>query len=154
MKKVTILAVLAIGMMACNNNATPTGSTETATTAVTGEPQAQDEMPPVGGDRDEHGCIGSAGQSWSVLLQDCVQVFEVGQRLDPIEVKGGEAVISAFVVTKEGDDTQVELFITSEEMNPILKQEKDGIYKNSKYSYDAKKQELSVDGKVAYKKAM
>ena len=124
-------------------------TTQTETTEVAHS--ATEEMPPVGGDRDAHGCIGSAGQSWSELLQDCIQVFEVGTRLNPVEVKDNDAVISAFIVAKEGDNSQIELFITAEETNPLLKQQKDGTYKNSKYAYNPKTQELSIDGKVAYK---
>jgi len=30
----------------------------------------------IGGDRDEHGCIGSAGYTWNESLQKCVRVFE------------------------------------------------------------------------------
>jgi len=30
----------------------------------------------VGGDRDEHGCIGSAGYSWCEPLQQCVRLWE------------------------------------------------------------------------------
>ena len=105
----------------------------------------------VGGDKDEHGCLPSAGQSWSALRGECIQVFEVGTRLNPVEEKEEVAVISAFVVTKDGDNTQVELFLTNENQNQILKQEKDGTYKNGKYVYNLKMQELSIDGKVAYK---
>ena len=148
MKKLSIVAVMAIAMVACNNtNSMQTTQTETTEVA----PSATEEMPPVGGDRDAHGCIGSAGQSWSELLQECVQVFEVGTRLNPIEVKDNDAVISAFIVTKADDKSLVELFITTEETNPLLKQEKDGTYKNGKYVYTPKTQELSIDGKVAYK---
>lgn len=148
MKKLSIVAVMAMTMVACNNtNSMQTTQTETTEVA----PSATEEMPPVGGDRDAHGCIGSAGQSWSELLQECVQVFEVGTRLNPVEVKDNDAVISAFIVAKEGDNSQIELFITAEETNPLLKQQKDGTYKNSKYAYNPKTQELSIDGKVAYK---
>ena len=148
MKKLSIVAVMAIAMVACNNtNSMQTTQTETTEVA----PSATEEMPPVGGDRDAHGCIGSAGQSWSELLQECVQVFEVGTRLNPIEVKDNDAVISAFIVTKADDNSQVELFISTEETNPLLKQQKDGTYKNGKYVYNPKTQELSIDGKVAYK---
>ena len=124
MKKLSIVAVMAMAMVACNNS----NSTQTT-----------------------HGCIGSAGQSWSELLQECVQVFEVGTHLNPVEVNMNDAIISAFIVAKEGDNSQVELFITTEETNPLLKQEKDGTYKNGKYAYNPKTQELSIDGKVAYK---
>lgn len=148
MKKLSIVAVMAMAMVACNNsNSTQTTQTETTEVA----PSTTKEMPPVGGDRDTHGCIGSAGQSWSELLQECVQVFEVGTRLNPVEEKEEVAVISAFIVSKADDNSQVELFITTEETNPLLKQQKDGTYKNGKYAYNPKTQELSIDGKVAYK---
>ena len=67
-----------------------------------------------------------------------------------MEEKEEVAVISAFVVTKDGDNSQVELFLTNENQNQILKQEKDGTYKNGKYVYNPKMQELSIDGKVTY----
>jgi len=36
-----------------------------------------DQKPPlVGGDRDEHGCIGSAGYSWCEVKQKCLRVWE------------------------------------------------------------------------------
>ena len=67
-----------------------------------------------------------------------------------MEEKEEEAVISAFVVTKDGDNSQVELFIQMKIRNPILKQETNGTYKGGKYIYDPKKQELSIDGRVTY----
>ena len=33
----------------------------------------------VGNDRDEHGCIGSAGYSWSESLHECVRPWEVNK---------------------------------------------------------------------------
>lgn len=33
----------------------------------------------VGNDRDKHGCIGSAGYTWSVLKKECVRSFELTQ---------------------------------------------------------------------------
>ena len=111
MKKFTLLSAMVFSFIACtNNNANQAATTETNTT-ITEETSA---MTPMGGDRDSHGCIGSAGQSWSELLQECVQVFEVGTRLNPVEVNMNDAIISAFIVAKEGDNSQVELFITTE----------------------------------------
>ena len=130
---------------ACNNS-TPQQADNAAQ-----EPTATEEAPMVGGDRDEHGCIGSAGYTWSALRGECIQTFEVGTRLNPVDVKEEEAVISAFIVSKDGDNSQVELFITGEEQNPILKQEADGTFKNGKYTYNAQTKELFIDGKVAYK---
>lgn len=145
MKKTFTLSVVALAFAACNNS-TPQQADNAAE-----EPTTPQQETMVGGDRDEHGCIGSAGYTWSALRGECIQVFEVGTRLNPVDVEQEEAVISAFIVSKEGDNSQVELFITGEDQNPILKKEADGTFKNGKYTYNAQTKELSVDGKVAYK---
>ena len=144
MKKIFTLSVATLAFAACNNN--PQQADNAAQ-----EPTATEEAPMVGDDRDEHGCIGSAGYTWSALRGECIQTFEVGTRLNPVDVEEEEAVISAFIVSKDGDNSQVELFITGEEQNPILKQEADGTFKNGKYTYNAQTKELSIDGKVMYK---
>ena len=145
MKKIFALSVLALAFAACNNS-TPEQTDDTAEDSTTPQQETLE-----GGDRDEHGCIGSAGYLWSTLRGECIQVFEVGTRLNPVDMEQEEAVISAFIVSKEGDNSQVELFITGEDQNPILKKEADGTFKNGKYTYNAQTKELSVDGKVAYK---
>ena len=144
MKKTFTLSVVALVFTACNN------STPQQTDNAAEEPTTPQQEMMVGGDRDEHGCIGSAGYSWSALRGECIQVFEVGTRLNPVDVEQEEAVISAFIVSKDGDNSQVELFITGEDQNPILKKEADGTFKNDKYTYNAQTKELSVDGKVSY----
>lgn len=40
----------------------------------------------VGGDRDIHGCIGSAGYTWNTVLQKCVRPWEVNTKKSPREV--------------------------------------------------------------------
>ena len=145
MKKTFTLSVVALAFAACNNG------TPQQTDNAAEEPTTPQQEMMVGGDRDEYGCIGSAGYSWSALRGECIQVFEVGTRLNPLDVEQEEAVISAFIVSKEGDNSQVELFITGEDQNLILKKEADGTFKNGKYTYNAQTNELSVDGKVAYK---
>ena len=145
MKATFILPIIAVSFTACNNT-TPNQSENTTETS-----EVTQDTPMVGDDRDEHGCIGSAGYSWSALRGECIQVFEVGTRLNPVDVEQEEAVISAFIVSKEGDNSQVELFITGEDQNLILKKEADGTFKNGKYTYNAQTKELSMDGKVAYK---
>ena len=145
MKRTFALSVLALAFAACNNS-TPEQTDDTAEDSTTPQQETLE-----GGDRDEHGCIGSAGYLWSALRGECIQVFEVGTRLNPMDVEQEEAVISAFIVSKEGDNSQVELFITGEDQNPILKKEADGTFKNGRYTYNAQTNELSVDGKVAYK---
>lgn len=67
-----------------------------------------------GGDRDEHGCIGSAGYQWSEVLQDCIRVFEKGIRL-----KAVDSDQSAFIVFSP-DSAKAELFFSSGDKNEIL----------------------------------
>ena len=61
----------------------------------------------VGGDRDKHGCIGSAGYQWSEVQQDCIRCVRKGY---PDEAVDGSQ--SAFIVFSP-DSTQVELFFSS-----------------------------------------
>lgn len=36
----------------------------------------------VGNDRDDHGCLRSAGYQWSYALNDCVRIWEKGERFE------------------------------------------------------------------------
>ena len=38
------------------------------------------QSPIVGGDRDEHGCIGSAGYVWCEVQKDCIRLWTISQR--------------------------------------------------------------------------
>ena len=69
----------------------------------------------LGGDRDEHGCIGSAGYVWCEVQQDCIRLFEKGIRTEAVD--GGTA--SAFIVFSP-DSTRLELFFSDEQPNEIL----------------------------------
>lgn len=42
------------------------------------------QSPIVGGDRDEHGCIGSAGYVWCEVQKDCIRLFEKGIRTESV----------------------------------------------------------------------
>ncbi|MDR0241068.1 MAG: hypothetical protein LBJ65_05630 [Burkholderia sp.] len=43
------------------------------------EPSAQMAPPTVGGDRDAHGCIGSAGYAWCAHTQQCERPWELAK---------------------------------------------------------------------------
>lgn len=105
---------------------------------------------PVGGDRDRHGCLPSAGYTWSVLYNDCVRLFEDGIRLNPVSYRRNEAVISAFVLMGRGKH-QAELFLPDKKKSVLLERTRDGvIYKKGKYLYDARRRELYVNNKLKY----
>jgi hypothetical protein len=59
-----------------------------------------------GGDKDEHGCIGSAGYQWSEIKNDCIRVFEL-----PLQLKSKDSTSIAGVVFAN-DSSRVELFLT------------------------------------------
>jgi uncharacterized protein YcfL len=142
MKKTVFILMSAFALTACNSAKNDTSKTDNEQTKT-------EETTKVGGEKDEHGCITSAGETWSQLKQNCIQIFTVGQRLNPIETKDGEAVISAFVLFND-DKSEVELFLPSTESTSILKTKSKDVYENGVYKYDAKDSSLYVNGTKTY----
>lgn len=144
MKRIAFLTMVALMAISCNNSSKKTETTETTETTV--------EQEAIGGAKDEHGCLSSAGETWSELKQTCLQIFNVGIRLNPIEVKENEAVISAFVLFSE-DNNKAELFLPSgNQPNIILEKTQENIYVKDTYTYNSKTGALSIEGKEVYKK--
>ncbi len=71
----------------------------------------------VGADRDAHGCIASAGYTWSEAQASCVRVWEEGIRLDPADA-ARETGAAYVVLSKDG--TQAELFVPVKTRPPLL----------------------------------
>lgn len=69
--------------------------------------------PLIGGDRDDHGCLPSAGYTWSYALHDCVRIWEVGERFESTQN-------SVFLVFS-ADSTFAEIFTT--EKSILLRRE-------------------------------
>src|SRR5699024_11716593 len=61
----------------------------------------QEKPAMIGSDKDQHGCKGSAGYTWSQLREDCIRIFEEGETLLPIEVDETDAVYASFVRSEE-----------------------------------------------------
>lgn len=62
-----------------------TKATNTNTTITNDEPQ-------VGGDADEHGCIGSAGYSWCEVKQKCLRTWEEGCTVTDANSNAGTSI--------------------------------------------------------------
>ncbi|WP_312191398.1 hypothetical protein [Sphingobacterium sp.] len=141
------LAYLVMGLVtftACSN-----GSKSSVSEKTTDQPKA--EISSIGGEKDDHGCIAAAGQTWSEIKQGCIQVFNVGFRLNPTKQREGEAVISAFVVPND-DNSKLELFLPNDSKKTIiLNKVENDIYQKDSYKYDAIKSELYIDNSIAYK---
>lgn len=106
----------------------------------------------IGGERDAHGCLPSAGQSWSKLRRACIQVFNEAERLNPVPVpQDGSAVISAFALM-DRDSSRVEVFLPIEGENSWILKRSGRVYKDDKYIYDAQQGILYIEGRQAYRR--
>lgn len=101
----------------------------------------------IGGLSDKYGCIPSAGMTYSQLKGECIQVFNQGLRLNPIQVN--EAVISAFILfSKNGK--RVEVFLPNNK-SVILDAKDDVIFEKDNVKYDKNSRTLYIDGILRYK---
>ncbi|WP_293788405.1 hypothetical protein [uncultured Pedobacter sp.] len=136
------LAIVVIGLMLCSACGERAGNSEQK------DRQAAEN---IGADQDEHGCIGSAGYTWSKLKNDCIQIFNAGFRLNPVAIQKDKEVTSAFVLMSD-DQSRIELFLPDDDQHSILLNKSgDLIYGNDSCRYDAKKSVLYLKDQVAYK---
>ncbi|MDO5615251.1 MAG: hypothetical protein Q4G16_03615 [Cruoricaptor ignavus] len=138
MKKLALVALSATFMVACNSN-----KNENA--------EQQTEEKPIGLAEDSHGCNGAAGETWSELKQDCIQVFNVGTRLNPVQQNENDAVISAFAIV-DADKNKAEIFLAEREHTIILDKSEDGTFQNDDYKYDDEKGILYINGEEKFVK--
>lgn len=138
MKKLFLLGCSVFVLIACNNSNTKTPE------AITEEEVMHEIEEAIGGEKDAHGCLVAAGETWSELLATCVQVFNVAQRLNPVAVDSDEATFSAFVLMSD-DQEKAELFIPHAITTTILDKVEDGIYEGSNYTYKAAENALYLD---------
>jgi hypothetical protein len=98
----------------------------------------------VGGDKDEHGCIGSAGYIYSAIKNSCVRLFESGIRLDPKD-ETLDKTQSAFVLFKSQTEYQTgELYLPGQKVPTIL------AFKEGKWSDQDGKFVLFESGKEMF----
>jgi hypothetical protein len=105
----------------------------------------------VGNDADEHGCKPSAGYTWSVLKNECVQVFNAGTRLNHTVSQGKSFETSAFVIFDDGN--KAELFLDNGEKPFILERKSAGkpwINGDWELSQDKKDYILKQKGEVLF----
>jgi len=142
MKKVTLLAWTFLALTACSDRKSNSRN----------NPEGQDpeQRPQIGGDRDRNGCLTAAGETWSGIKQDCIQIFNVGQRLNPIEKNEVEAVISAFVLFND-DRSKLELFLPDQKKTILLHRDGKGSYQRDSWKFDPEDSTLYIDGKKRYK---
>lgn len=77
--------------------------------------QKKEEAPALGSDKDDHGCIASAGYTWSEVQKDCIRLWEKGVRMEAVADKSEVAYIIF-----APDSAKVELFFSNDRPNEIL----------------------------------
>jgi hypothetical protein len=82
------------------------------------EPASTDQLN--GADRDEHGCIGSAGYTWSVVKNSCIRIWEAGTPFIEYDVATGvtDSSSTSYIVLSD-DKQKAEAFFGSTDM-PVL----------------------------------
>ena len=98
MKKTPVFLTALLALAACSTQA------------------VKSNAPMLGGDRDAHNCIPSAGQTWSQLKQDCVQVFNVAD----LRLADPDNDTLAIYVILSADKQQAEVFKASFERSQIF----------------------------------
>lgn len=115
MKKLSLLLLVALACASCSVTKTP------------------------GGDKDKHGCIGSAGYTWSEVQKDCIRLFEKGIRVEAVDSNN-----SAFIVFSK-DSTLAEVFLPLEMKSKVLKRH---LLPSGEYVYGNKAESVKLENGV------
>lgn len=92
---------------------------DVALKAVNSKPEIARDSTIVGADKDENGCLGSAGYTWSKVNKECVQIFS-GIGLAPVNTpKDSEAIFYTYVFFSE-DGNLAEVFLAGAENSIVL----------------------------------
>ena len=104
-KKVIVSTVFILTFISCKPHENEESSNNV--------PQSKDSSI-VGVDKDENGCLASAGYTWSKLNKECIRVF-TGIQLLPINKSENtdDAVMAAYVLFNENRD-KAEIFLPEE----------------------------------------
>ncbi|SFN02303.1 hypothetical protein SAMN05421594_0430 [Chryseobacterium oleae] len=94
---------------------------------------AQQKSPVLGGDRDVHGCIGSAGYTYSQIKNVCIKVF--AQKIKLKEVGSDKSSTSMTAVIFSKDMKRAEVFIPEGNAKSIIldREGKSKMWKSGSY---------------------
>lgn len=109
------LAICFLFLSSCNNAAKPdqTGKDNMRTNPT-------DTIPPKpGSDKDEHGCIPSAGYTWSIVRNSCIRLLETGIKIEPQDPKLDKTTVAYLVFTD--DKIRVEIFLPTQKKSVIIR---------------------------------
>lgn len=109
---------------------------------------AQKAQTKAGTDKDTHGCIASAGYTYSQLKKECIRTFEQKIQLKEMATKGNYTAAVLF----NKDQSKAETFLKEEKTSVILNRSSKEVWKNATYSLTKNKRfVLSKNKKAIYK---
>ena len=94
--------------------------------------ETKDSLVNIGGNKDKHGCLSSAGYTWSELKNDCVRPFEEGLALYILNTS--TTYQTAAYVLIDSVANKAEIFVPNENNSIILEKESTDIYSNGKFN--------------------
>jgi len=144
MKKILFLSLIGLSLSSCDFIMKDRSDDETRLNT--------EEKVVLGTDKDEKGCVTSAGYRWSVLREECIRAFEEGYRLNPIEKLEDESTAKSAYVLFEEEGNRAELFLPDSTNSLILKKEDGkGNFKGGEWELHSKKGYiLQKNGQVLY----
>ncbi|GEJ47956.1 hypothetical protein [Chryseobacterium sp. ON_d1] len=115
MKKIILLSAMSLGSLAF----------------------AQKSAPVLGGDRDVHGCISSAGYTYSQLKNNCIKTFNQKIKLKEVSTDKSYTSMTAIIFNKSM--TKAEVFIPDGAAKSIIldKAGKEKIWKSGSHIKDS-----------------
>ncbi|MBF6640158.1 hypothetical protein IVB69_01565 [Flavobacterium sp. J49] len=113
MKKISLLLIASIALFSCKLTDQNNSESEDENLPLA----AKDSS--VVNDKDEHGCLATAGYIWSKMNKECVKGY-TGIQLNPADKPENEdETLSAFVLFSE-DLNQAEVFLPNEANSVVL----------------------------------
>lgn len=91
-----------------------------------------DTLTAIGGEKDKHGCLVSAGYTWSRLKNDCIRPFEDGIALHTLNTSTSYQTAAYAVI--DSLKKEAEIFVPEEQSSILLKQNSTQIYTNGKFN--------------------
>ena len=108
------------------------------------------DAPKTGADKDEHGCMASAGYTWSVLKNECIRSFDQ-IKLMPQDTSG--TYTSAAFLLFNADKSKAELFLPGKKEGVVINRinESNTWKKDDLEIYMEKGYIIKQAGKIVYK---
>lgn len=146
MKKISILIVICLGIASCKlTDKNEMESTDAEMNATVKDSTGVN-------DKDENGCLASAGYIWSKINKECIKGY-TGLQLNPIaQPENEDESLSAYLLFSE-DSNQAEVFLPNESTSIVLIRKAKGLpwrYQNWQLEFQNAGYNLKQDAVIQF----